>query len=227
MAGLRADEDWVIRRYAPLTVIGRDSLPVFSTSVLRAASREFGEWKRGVLVRKQVGHVQERLIDFRSTARVSLSASELLRIAEWPAFRERGPLRNKIVLIGGDYRAARDEHLTPLGMMSGVDIWAQVIETELGGGGFVPPHWLWPVTLQLLSVALVILLFRTASLRVAVLAGALALPVLAMICARLAFGSVWHALYFFPSMIVVLFWELYDRASDYLKALKQQQRSMG
>jgi len=214
----------VIRRYAPLLAIGSDSLPTFSTAVLSVAGKTAGGWKSGIFVRGQVSRVRERLIDFRTTdARVSLSASELLRIAQSPAYRERGPLRDKVVLIGGNYRAARDQHITPLGMMAGVDIWAQVIETELEGGGYVPPHWFWPVALQLLSVTLVILLFRTASLRMAMLTGMIALPVLALLCGQLVFGSAWHALYFFPSMIVILFWELYDRASDYLKLLKKQQ----
>ena len=48
---------------------------------------------------------------------------------------QRGPLVGKIVLLGGHYRAARDTHVTPIGSMSGVQIVAQAIQSELGGGG--------------------------------------------------------------------------------------------
>jgi len=48
---------------------------------------------------------------------------------------ERGPLVGRIVLLGGHYRAARDSHVTPIGSMSGVQIVAQAVQSELGGGG--------------------------------------------------------------------------------------------
>lgn len=223
VAGLYADGDGIIRHYVPSIVVDADTMPVFSTAVLLAAGKDAAQRKGSVFVRDAMPKTRERIIAFRNTsnARIDLSASELLRIADSDAYQEDGPLRNKIVLIGGDFRQGRDQHLTPLGVMAGVDIWAQVIDTELEGGGYIAPHWFWPVTLQLISVTIVILLFRGASLRAAVLRAVIALPLLAIVSAQLAFGSIWHALFFLPSMIVILFWELYDRASDYLKLLKQ------
>ena len=41
---------------------------------------------------------------------------------------------NRIVLIGGTYREARDTYRTPLGEMPGVQLVAQAVETELQGG---------------------------------------------------------------------------------------------
>jgi CHASE2 domain-containing sensor protein len=48
--------------------------------------------------------------------------------------RREALLRDKIVLIGGNFRAARDVYLTPLGEMAGVELIALAIESEFGGG---------------------------------------------------------------------------------------------
>jgi CHASE2 domain-containing sensor protein len=50
-------------------------------------------------------------------------------------FATQGPLKGRIALLGGTYHASHDEHATPRGIISGVEIVAQAIETELTGGG--------------------------------------------------------------------------------------------
>ncbi len=54
------------------------------------------------------------------------------------AWRIPSPVRDKIALIGGAYDPD-DEHRTPIGWLAGVEIVAQIIDTELEGGGVRPP----------------------------------------------------------------------------------------
>ena len=60
--------------------------------------------------------------------------------ARWHVQRKHIPaelaskIPNRIVLIGGVYGPARDEYLTPLGKMAGVELLANAVETEMHGG---------------------------------------------------------------------------------------------
>src|SRR5207247_6823178 len=63
------------------------------------------------------------------------SASAILTGSKQSYWKENSPLKDKIVLLGGFYHAARDEYVTPLGPMAGVLLIAQAIESDLTGGG--------------------------------------------------------------------------------------------
>jgi CHASE2 domain-containing sensor protein len=43
-------------------------------------------------------------------------------------------LRDKIVIVGGSFNAARDVYLTPLGQMAGVELIALAVQSDFGGG---------------------------------------------------------------------------------------------
>ena len=60
------------------------------------------------------------------------------------------PIAGRIVLIGGTFRQGRDSHWTPAGDMAGVEIWGNVIETELSGGGLAQMSLLEAVLLDVL-----------------------------------------------------------------------------
>jgi CHASE2 domain-containing sensor protein len=51
-------------------------------------------------------------------------------------------LKDKIVLIGGNFTAARDIYMTPLGEMAGVELIALAIESDFGGGIRETQKWL-------------------------------------------------------------------------------------
>lgn len=55
--------------------------------------------------------------------------------SEARAYTRRYLFLGKIVLIGGSFKEARDEYLTPLGSMAGVELNALAIQSEMGGGG--------------------------------------------------------------------------------------------
>jgi CHASE2 domain-containing sensor protein len=72
-----------------------------------------------------------------------ITVGELIRGASRPYWAEKSPLRGRIVLLGGTYRAARDVYFTPVGPKYGVEIIAQAVESELTGGGIRPVnHWM-------------------------------------------------------------------------------------
>jgi CHASE2 domain-containing sensor protein len=56
--------------------------------------------------------------------------------------RRKVLLKDKIVLIGGNFSAARDVYMTPLGEMAGVELIALAIESEFGGGIRETQKWL-------------------------------------------------------------------------------------
>lgn len=55
------------------------------------------------------------------------------------------PFRGKIVLVGAAFQASRDFHPTPVGMMAGVEVHANMVHTLLGRRALLPP----PVFLNL------------------------------------------------------------------------------
>lgn len=63
-----------------------------------------------------------------------LSATAVLASASQPWWTQSSPLKGRLVLVGGTYRAARDEYITPLGPLAGVELVAQAAEAEIGGG---------------------------------------------------------------------------------------------
>ena len=68
--------------------------------------------------------------------RLHFSARKLIVLSRsWP---EASPIRDKIVLLGGSY-AGQDRHETPIGQLTGLEVMANVVETELAGGGEKPP----------------------------------------------------------------------------------------
>jgi CHASE2 domain-containing sensor protein len=56
--------------------------------------------------------------------------------------RRKALLKDKIVLIGGNFSAARDVYMTPLGEMAGVELIALAIESDFGGGIRETQKWL-------------------------------------------------------------------------------------
>ena len=51
------------------------------------------------------------------------------------------PFRDKIVLVGATFAESRDFHPTPVGLMAGVEIQANMVHTLLARRVVEPPHW--------------------------------------------------------------------------------------
>jgi CHASE2 domain-containing sensor protein len=63
------------------------------------------------------------------------SSSAVIEQSAAPGWAAEGPLRDRLVIVGGAFRAARDEYRTPLGPMTGADIVAHAVASEVHGGG--------------------------------------------------------------------------------------------
>lgn len=146
----------------------------------------------------------------------------------WPEGRpvclKKGVLEDKVALLGGNYLGG-EKHETPLGLMSGVLIWANVVETELsrGGGVVLPSEWTL-VPLWLLQGVLLVLVFQRfpldeAPLKNLGLSIALVL-VSSLVGSVLAAGSLnalHHVAYFLPVGLAALLFHVADAANDWRK----------
>jgi CHASE2 domain-containing sensor protein len=135
----------------------------------------------------------------------------------------QGPFTGKIVILGGDYQAARDRHRTPLGDWPGMNIIAQAVESDLHGGGI---HTLTEVEAFLFDVAIGFLLVITdywimrqrwrSRLKISLTTSLVAIPFLCVGGSALIFSTAAFWLNFVPVTISVLIHELYDHANEYL-----------
>ena len=71
---------------------------------------------------------------------------------------EKSPIRDKIVLLGGTYKAARDVHPTPIGQVPGVELLAMAIESELQGTGIRTLHEATSILIDILFGSLLVYL---------------------------------------------------------------------
>ena len=211
LAVLREDADGVVRRYQRVYPTNDDnafpSLPWAMVSKLGS---------------QLSGTQQELFINYVRTGdgsgRVNLPASHVLELANSQGWQTDGPLKDKIVLLGGDY-AVQDEHQTPVGWMLGVEVLANVIETELQGGGTRPASRAVIGLLQVFDGLALLLLFQLYRLRTAFLFSMLSVPVLAVLCSLAASGSLAQWSYFAPVLLAVLLQQLYERMKDYKKEM--------
>lgn len=213
LVGMERDPDGVIRQYRAFRAIGDTLRPDLATAVMEAQGLPASE-----------AADRPRFISYAPLPPGAfMNASSILEAARIPDFGEVGVLRDRIVLLGGAYREARDEHATPLGFMYGVDVQAQVIQTELEGGG------LRPVGLGVIGVLLIVnslalmLLFRRFGLRRGFWIAVVAVPLLATLCS-LIFARTLFALwpYLVPILVAVLVQQLYAHALHYRDDLMER-----
>lgn len=206
LVDMERDPDGVIRRYRLYRQVGETTRPGLAAAVLEA-----------------LGDGPDDRTDDALYIRYSplppgafLTAAVLLRAASAPDFGEVGVLRDRIVLLGGAYREARDKHATPLGRMFGVDLQAQVIQTELEGGGLRPVGLGAIGILLVLNSVTLLVLFRLASFGRAFWMSIAAIPLLATTCSVIFAGSpfaLWP--YLVPLLVAVLVQQLYAHAAHY------------
>jgi hypothetical protein len=92
--------------------------------------------------------------------------------------------------------------------MVGVDVLANVVETELEGGGPKPIRKFAIYLLEFFDSFLIILLFQIFPFRKALLLSLALLIPIAIICSSISLGSPWRFSYFAVLMVGVLIYEL-------------------
>lgn len=201
------DEDGVIRRYPSQSSFAQHLVAACRDQESPAESK--GD--------------EGKLINFRGDlgAFDHLSSTALLALADTPQWTMNNPLKGRIVLLGGSFRAARDKYYTPLGRMDGVDILAHAAQSELPGGAVRSPggafFFALDLALGLVLVAGTWLLPRGWSLP----AVFLGLPVVAFLASWAAFQSLGYFASFVPVLGGVLIHEVIEHAREYRHLLHE------
>ena len=114
------------------------------------------------------------------------------------------PWRGKIALLGGSYSDAERSKDTPIGPMSGVEVLANVIETELDGGGQHELGLGLSMAMEAFEGLVLVLLFYLCALRRALLLSVALIPCFAWL-GHLVSGR--PLVFFLPILVAVLFFE--------------------
>jgi len=213
----KVDEDGALRRYSRIVPTNMGPFPSLSWAIIK----QLGADKSKNLTESE----EELFINYVDSSwdsrQVNISSQEIVNLSTTEGFQTDGILKDKIVLLGGDY-AVQDEHDTPLGWMIGVHALKQIIATELEGGGPRPASTMSIVLLELVDGFVLLLLFQIFRLRKAVIISVFLIPFLALVCSLLAFRSFAQWAYFVPILVLILGHQLYERVKDYFKKLPEQ-----
>jgi CHASE2 domain-containing sensor protein len=230
IAVLPLDPDGIVRRYRRYFDLGAErKSQSFPRAVVRAYCKLASSECPALASESSEHRSNDLLLNF-SGERFNfspVSARHILSVADEPAWRENGPIRNRIVLIGGVYRAGRDAQVTPVGRMSGVQLMAQAIESELSGGGVRAVNEILAIVLEVLSGAVVVWIGYRFELGTAVVLIFLAIPLLSLCSSFLAFSSFSRWFNFAPLVVSVLVHELYHHARRYRMLIRSQEGGHG
>jgi CHASE2 domain-containing sensor protein len=202
------DEDGVIRRYPAEGAFAQQVASGCREPSAKAAPPSGEEGK---------------LINFRGDSRAfdHLSSSALLMLSKTPDWLTANPLKNKIVLLGGSFRAARDKFYTAVGRLDGVDILAHTVQSELPGGAVRSPSgtffFVLDVALGLALVAGTWMLPRVWALPTVFIG----LPAVAFLASWGAFQSLGYFASFVPVLGGVLIHELIEHAREHRHLLHE------
>lgn len=141
--------------------------------------------------------------------------------AEW--WRDKSPFRDKIVLIGGSFRAGRDIYNTPLGTTSGVQLMAQVVESELQGRGIAEFNKFLMVIFDLVAWVALVAVYYFCRLSIALWISIVAIPLVSLAGSLFAFSSFAYWMDFAPVILGVVIHQLYDHAQEYRRLLRESQ----
>jgi CHASE2 domain-containing sensor protein len=151
------------------------------------------------------------------------SASFVLTAHEADWWKDKSPFRDKIVLVGGSFRAGRDVYKTPMGVTSGVQLMAQVVESELQGRGISEVNKLLMILFDFAAWIALVAVYYFCRLSVALWISIVAIPLLSFAGSLFAFSSLAYWADFAPVIVGVLIHQLYDHAQEYRRLLKQSQ----
>ena len=213
---LKLDADTAVRRYTRVCETEHGPVPSFPWAV----AAEFS----GKRENQNAGE-QELFIKFagdrEGSHRLHFTAARVFELSHGAGSQSDGPIKDKIVLLGGAYTAS-DQHETPLGWMLGVEVLAYAIETELHGGGMRPASGITITMLGGLVGLVLLLLFQHFTPTKALLLSFPTILLLGMVCSLVTFRTIAFWAYFVPIPLAVLVQEGYVQAKDYRKRLVKQ-----
>jgi CHASE2 domain-containing sensor protein len=146
--------------------------------------------------------------DQQGSHRIQLSASKLLELSQdWKP--DASPIEGRIVLLGGAY-LGQDQHKTPIGQINGVEILANVIETELHGPVPSAPRRIDLYLLDLFEAFGLILMFHFWPFRTAIFRSVVLIPLVAALFSFGVYADFAHFGQFFVVLVGLLIYELYE-----------------
>lgn len=132
---------------------------------------------------------------------------------------------NKIVLIGGNFSAARDVYITPLGPMAGVELIALAIESDFSGGIRETQKWLEKLADFVVGSLIVFLYFYYRRRpRVAFLASLFGIPFVAGFFSWLLFQSAAYWFNFMPIIIGMVLHQMLELSETCGELQKEVER---
>jgi CHASE2 domain-containing sensor protein len=133
--------------------------------------------------------------------------------------------RHKIVLLGGNFSAARDVYMTPLGPMAGVELIALAIESDFAGGIRETQKWLEKLADFLVGSLIVFLYFYYRRRpRVAFLTSLFGIPLLAALFSWLLFQSAAYWFNFMPIIIGMVLHQMLELSESCGELQKEVER---
>ena len=134
LAVVPRDGDGIIRRYRRSFKTWEPDAPSMD-SFSWAVVKEYRKSKGGAPKQAEdSGEVWVMNYAVKEYSFKPISVKEVLATHQGAGWQgERGPLKDKIVLLGGVYPASRDEHYTPAGPRYGVELLAYAVESDLQG----------------------------------------------------------------------------------------------
>jgi CHASE2 domain-containing sensor protein len=126
-------------------------------------------------------------------------------------------LKNKIVILGGNYREnsveqGADIHKTPLGDIYGVELLASVVETEMAGGGIRPMGTLGRLFFNFLTGIVIMFVFHRFSFFKALFWSTLAILIVSILV-MIFYGN----LLILPALFFILIFLIADAIKDRFK----------
>jgi CHASE2 domain-containing sensor protein len=148
-------------------------------------------------------------------------AADPIWFREWQERLEER-LRGKVVLIGGTYKEGRDEYMTPLGEMAGVELIANAIESEANGPVFPgdwPPMRVIAVFLDLIMGGVVVYIYHKWERTWVAPAFSLGLALLVpLVLAAISFYWLAISLSVAPVMVGMVIHQMFESARSNLSA---------
>jgi len=130
------DEDGVVREYKQfIEGADRQYYPSLAFNLVEVSQRGAGACQGSLPNLNPHQSAKTEKVNFRGPKNVfdHLSSGVLLKLTGSKAWVAANPLRDKIVLLGGAYRATRDAYPTPFQYLDGVDIIANTVDMNLPG----------------------------------------------------------------------------------------------
>jgi CHASE2 domain-containing sensor protein len=211
------DDDSVIREYSEWAVGSDQVYPTVAVNLAAAFQKLPCIHEKSLKDWKKPDHFP--LINYAGDARTfnRLSAGALLQLKGTGA----NPLKDKLVLLGGSYHAARDAYPTPVGYLDGVVILAQTALTRLPGHELRSerPEGLLHSWISIQSYVLLLATFffpKGWRLAITIVTG----PVDAFLGNWIWFYTGGTFLSFMPYLVGLTAHQIYDHIKDYRKLIK-------